>query len=50
MLTGGGALLDGLDKLLNNELKIPVTIAESPLTSVVDGTGIMLNNLSLIEK
>lgn len=50
MLTGGGALLDGLDKLLNNELKIPVRIAESPLTCVVDGTGIMLNNLDLIGK
>ena len=50
VLTGGGALLDGLDKLLNNELNIPVKIAESPLTCVVDGTGIMLGNLSLIEK
>lgn len=50
MLTGGGALLDGLDKLLFNELKVPVKIAESPLTCVVDGTGILLNNLNLIEK
>lgn len=50
VLTGGGALLDGLDRLLNNELNIPVKIAESPLTCVVDGTGIMLGNLSLIEK
>ena len=50
VITGGGALLDGLDKLLNRELKIPVTIAESPLTCVVDGTGIMLNNINLIEK
>ena len=50
MLTGGGALLEGLDKLLNKELKIPVMIAESPLTCVVDGTGIMLGNINLIEK
>ena len=50
VLTGGGALLDGLDKLLNDELKIPVKVAESPLTCVVDGTGIMLSNLNLIEK
>ena len=49
-ITGGGALLNGLDKLLYQELKIPVKIAESPLTSVVDGTGIMLNNLNLVEK
>ena len=50
VLTGGGAMLDGLDKLLNEELKIPVKVAESPLTCVVDGTGIMLINLKLIEK
>lgn len=50
VLTGGGALLNGIDKLFNDELKIPVKVAESPLTCVVDGTGIMLNNLNLIEK
>jgi len=50
VLTGGGALLDGIEKLFYDELKIPVKVAESPLTCVVDGTGIMLNNLKLIEK
>ena len=50
VVTGGGALLNGLDKLLNNELKIPIKIAESPLTCVADGTGIMLSNLELFEK
>ncbi len=50
VLTGGGALLNGIDTLFFEELKIPVKIAESPLTCVVDGTGIMLNNLNLIEK
>ena len=49
-ITGGGALLNGLDKLLKEELKIPVKIAESPLTCVADGTGIMLSNLELVEK
>ena len=34
ILTGGGALTVGLDKLLENELKVPVKIAESPLTCV----------------
>lgn len=48
VLTGGGALLDGLDKLLNKELKVPITIADSPLTCVVDGTSIMLENFDLI--
>ena len=50
VLTGGGALLNGIDDLFNKELKVPVIIAESPLTCVVDGTGIMLNNLNLVEK
>ncbi len=39
VLTGGGALLRGLDKLLSDETKIPVIIAERPLDCVVDGTG-----------
>lgn len=41
-LTGGGALLRGLDKLIEKEMKIPVTIAENPLDCVVEGTGICL--------
>lgn len=43
-LTGGGALLDGLDKLLAEELKVPVYLAEDPLGCVVAGTGIMLDS------
>ena len=49
VLTGGGALMDGLDKLLSSELKVPVFIAESPLTCVAEGTGVMLNNVHLID-
>ena len=49
-LTGGGALLDGLDKLFAKELKVPINIASSPLTCVVDGTSIMLENVNLIRK
>lgn len=45
VLTGGGALINGLPELLEKELKIPVVIAESPLTSVADGTGVLLNHL-----
>ncbi len=44
-LTGGGALLRGLDKRISNKVKIPVTIAEDPLRSVVNGTGIALHNI-----
>ena len=47
MLTGGGALLRGLDKLIAAETKIPVRIAENPLDCVADGTGICLENNTL---
>ena len=47
MLTGGGALLRGLDKLISAETKIPVIIAQNPLDCVADGTGICLENDSL---
>ena len=50
VLTGGGALIKGMDKLLQNELKVPIKIADSPLTCVVEGTGVMLENINLIDK
>ena len=50
VLTGGGAMLEGLDVLLKKELNVPVYIAESPLTCVAEGTGKMLENLNLIEE
>jgi rod shape-determining protein MreB and related proteins len=43
-LTGGGALLRGLDKRLSAKTKLPVHIAEDPLRAVVRGTGIALKN------
>ena len=46
IITGGGALIKGFNKLLEAELKVPVYIAESPLTCVVEGTGILLDNES----
>lgn len=48
VLTGGGALLNGLDELLRNELHIPVYIAENALKCVAEGTGILLENLHII--
>jgi len=50
VLTGGGALLNGFTELLEEELKVPVYIAESPLTCVAEGCGIMLSNLNLIDQ
>ena len=38
-LTGGGALLQGLDEVLRDETGLPVTVAEEPLTCVALGTG-----------
>lgn len=43
-LTGGGALLRGLDKRIAQKTKLPVHIAEDPLRAVVRGTGIALKN------
>lgn len=45
VLVGGGALISGLADLLREELKIPIHIAEDPLTSVVRGTGIILEDI-----
>ncbi len=45
MLSGGGALLKGLDKKLSEATSLPVHIADDPLTAVVRGTGIALENL-----
>lgn len=50
VLTGGGALLTGLTDLVGEELKVPTLIADSPLTCVAEGTGILLNNIKLLEK
>lgn len=45
-LTGGGALLRGLDKRLALKTKLPIHIAEDPLRAVVKGTGMSLKNLN----
>jgi len=50
ILTGGGALLHGLEELMMEELKVPVLIAENPLDCVAKGTGIMLDNMDKISR
>jgi rod shape-determining protein MreB len=45
VLVGGGALLKGLDSLLAQWLKVPVLVADDPLTAVARGTGVILENL-----
>jgi rod shape-determining protein MreB len=49
-LTGGGALLRDLDVLLREETRLPITITDDPLTTVVLGAGKALNNLSLFRE
>lgn len=44
VLSGGGALLRGLDVMLQNVLKIPIYVAEDPLTAVARGAGIILDD------
>ena len=48
MLAGGGALLKGLDKLLSEETDLPVFVADDPLRAVARGTGIMLQDIDMI--
>ncbi len=45
MLTGGGAMLQGLDTLIRNRVELPVYVAEDPLTAVVRGTGTVIEKL-----
>lgn len=50
LLSGGGALLRGFDQLIAKSVEIPVRIADDPLTSVVRGTGLLLDEPELLEE
>ncbi len=50
MLTGGGALLSGLDTLIKQETGMPVSIAENPLDCVVMGSGKVLDEIETLKK
>ncbi|MBA7715713.1 Cell shape-determining protein MreB [subsurface metagenome] len=50
VLTGGGALLKNLDVLLREETRLPITITDDPITTVVLGAGKVLDNLSLLKE
>jgi len=50
MLTGGGALLSGLDKLIRDETDMPVMIAENPLDCVAMGAGKVLEEIETLKK
>ncbi|MCI5138604.1 MAG: rod shape-determining protein [Candidatus Electrothrix sp. AR1] len=50
VLTGGGALLKNLDKLLTNETGMPIIVADDPLSSVVLGTGKALDSFDILKE
>ncbi|MFX3617551.1 MAG: rod shape-determining protein [Sporolactobacillus sp.] len=50
IMTGGGAQLHGIDQLLASELKVPVVVADNPMTCVVEGAGKMLEHLDKLPK
>ena len=50
VLTGGGALLKGLDQLLREETSLPITVVDDPLSTVVMGTGRALDNLHILKE
>jgi rod shape-determining protein MreB len=50
VLTGGGALMKNLDKLLKEATGMPIIVADDPLSSVVLGTGKALDNLDILRE
>jgi rod shape-determining protein MreB len=50
VVAGGGALLKGLDMLLHQQTKMPVHIADDPLTAVARGTGLVLEDLDSLKE
>jgi rod shape-determining protein MreB len=50
ILTGGGALLKNLDKLLREESGLPITVTEDPLSTVALGSGKALDNIDILKQ
>ena len=50
MLTGGGSLINGMEELFSKRLEVKTHISSNPLTSVAEGTGVLLENIYLLER
>ncbi len=50
VMTGGGALLKNLDKLIQKETSLPITVTEDPLSTVAIGSGKALENMAVLRE
>ena len=50
VMAGGGSLITGIDKLMEDETKMPVYITEDPMTAVVRGCGKVLDDMALLQR
>ena len=50
ILVGGGAMLRGLDKLISQQVKMPVRVADDSLTAVARGAGIVLEDIQKLKE
>ena len=50
VIAGGGALLKGLDELISEKTRLPVHLAEDPLSAVAEGTVIVLHEINFLKK